>query len=214
MTHNRRRRPLLVPPLIVSGAALALTAARIIWPKMAFDSVSLTLFGIAAAGLLLAYLPLRKLKFGDFEAELDAAVDSLEKKVVAGEGAARATAAPTISAALAAGPGSWRGFFDEYLQIAKSGTSNVEKIVALAILLEKVVSTTAAALYPDRKDLRGTRAIINQIASDNLIAPAEREAFLEFWEIRNRVVHEGIGLNDEQTARILDLAGRLVGTFA
>ena len=52
-------------------------------------------------------------------------------------------------------------------------------------------------------------------ASHGFISEAERQAFDEFWDLRNRIVHgQTASPSDEQTARVLDLLWRLVRTLA
>lgn len=206
------------PLYLVAAGALGLVAARMIWPLLLFDNTSLVLFGLAAIALLVAYLPIKRIKWGEFEAELDRAVDHLERKVAASE------AAPPVAAAArppadVPGPSrstpTWQRFFDEYISLMNSPASNVEKIVAAAIMLERMVETAAESLTPEQTGrARGTRGMINEFAEHGLISDEERSAFLEFWSIRNRVVHEGIQPTDEQTARLLDLVWRLMRTLA
>jgi uncharacterized protein YutE (UPF0331/DUF86 family) len=212
MTRPLKRWPLLV----VAVVSLIVTAARVIWPSLRFDETSLGLFGFAAVALLVALLPITRIKWGDFEAELDRDVDDLERKVRATE-----AAPPSASKAVAAGPEeppstpAWQRFFDEYIALVNSPASNVEKIIAAAILLEKMIDTSAAALGPEiGARARGPRFVIDRLAERNLITAEERAAFMDFWAIRNKVVHQGMQLTDEQTARLLDLVWRLVRTLA
>src|SRR4051812_9143908 len=73
------------PLFAIAGCSLALIIARIVFPRLQFDSTSLILFGVAAIALLVAFLPIKRIKWGEFEAELDRAVDDLERKVAATE---------------------------------------------------------------------------------------------------------------------------------
>ena len=78
-----------------------------------------------------------------------------------------------------------------------------------------IARAVAEALGPELVGrARGTRALIDRFAEQALISNEERAAFMDFWAIRNRVVHEGIQPTDEQTARLLDLVWRLVRTLA
>jgi hypothetical protein len=43
----------------------------------------------------------------------------------------------------------WQGFFDEYMALVNSSASNVEKIIAATILLEKMIDTFVAAFEPE-----------------------------------------------------------------
>jgi hypothetical protein len=206
------------PLFVVATGSLVLIAVRMIWTSLKFDDTSLILFGVAAIALLVGYLPIKRIKWGEFEAEIDRAVDDLERKVVATEAAAPS---PITSKTLP--PGSlpsqlaptWQQFSDEYIGLVNSPASNVEKIVAAAILLEKMIGTAATTLGPDiEARRRGPRALIDRLAEQNRITAGEKAAFMDFWAIRNRVIHEGIQPTDEQTARLLDLVWRLVRTLA
>jgi hypothetical protein len=200
------------PLFAIAGGSLSLIVARIIWPSLRFDNTSLILFGVAGLAILVAFLPLKRVKWGEFEAELDRAVDDLERKVTASE----ASPAPhPVSKVLApkTPQSSWEGFFDEYMALVNSPSSNVEKIIGASILLEKMIDSFVAPLESELNVRgRGPRVAIDRLAENNLITPQERDAFRNLWEVRNKIVHEGLQPTDEQTARLLDLAWRLVRT--
>jgi uncharacterized protein YutE (UPF0331/DUF86 family) len=202
------------PLFAIAGGSLSLIAARIIWPSLRFDNTSLILFGVAGLAILVAFLPLKRIKWGEFEAELDRAVDDLERKVTASE------ASPPHHVSKAVAPtstpqSSWQGFFDEYMALVNSPSSNVEKIIAASILLEKMIDSFVASIEPELKLRgRGPRVAIDRLAENSLITPQERDAFRNLWEVRNKIVHEGLQPTDEQTARLLDLVWRLVRTLA
>lgn len=205
------------PLFAVAACSLILIAVRIIWPLLKFDNTSLVLFGVAALAMLVAFLPIKRIKWGEFEAELDRAVDDLARKVKATE----ASSPPRLASKILA-PGSeppsqptWQRFFDEYIALVNSPASKVEKIIAATILLEKMIDTFATALGPDLgAHGRGPRFAIDRLAEQNLITTQERAAFMDLWAVRNKIVHEGIRPTDEQTARLLDLVWRLVRTLA
>ena len=205
------------PLFAVAACSLILIAVRIIWPLLKFDNTSLVLFGVAALAMLVAFLPIKRIKWGEFEAELDRAVDDLERKVKATE-----ASSPPLLASKILAPGSeppsqptWQRFFDEYIALVNSPASNVEKIIAATILLEKMIDTFATALGPELgAHGRGPRFAIDRLAEQNLITTQERAAFMDLWAVRNKIVHEGIRPTDEQTARLLDLVWRLVRTLA
>jgi uncharacterized protein YutE (UPF0331/DUF86 family) len=205
------------PLFAVAVGSLTLIAVRIIWPSFKFDHTSLVLFGVAALAMLAAFLPIKRIKWGEFEAELDRAVDDLERKVKASEihspplGASRTVGRSPMSPSQP----TWQRFFDEYIALVNSPASNVEKIIAATILLEKMIDTFATALGPEfAVQGRGPKFVIDRLAEQNLITPQERAAFIDLWAVRNKIVHEGIQPTDEQTARLLDLVWRLVRTFA
>jgi uncharacterized protein YutE (UPF0331/DUF86 family) len=203
------------PLFTVAASALTLIAVRMIWPSIKFDDTSLVLFGVAALALLVAFLPIKRIKWGDFEAELDRAVDNLERKVTATEASLPAQLASKAAARGSASQPTWQKFFDEYISLVNSPASNIEKIIAASILLEKMIDTFVDAFEPELGPRgRGPRVAIDQLAEHKLISPEERAAFMELWTVRNKIVHEGIRPTDEQTARLLDLAWRLVRTIA
>jgi hypothetical protein len=83
--------------------------------------------------------------------ELDRAVDDLERKVNATE-----TSPPSQlpSKTIVRGSDSqarptWQGFFDEYMALVNSSASNVEKLIAATILLEKMIDCFVTAFEPN-----------------------------------------------------------------
>jgi uncharacterized protein YutE (UPF0331/DUF86 family) len=205
------------PLFAVAGCSIVLIIARIIWPRLQFDSTSLILFGVAALALLVAFLPIKRIKWGVFEAELDRAVDGLERKVAATEtqsslGSAKAEGVHELPPETSQ---ETLHFFDEFIATINSPTSTVEKIIAATILIEKRIAAFANALGPEF-GVRGTApatVIIDQMAKHDLINDQERAAFIDLWAVRNKIVHEGMRPTEEQTARFLDLAWRLVRTL-
>lgn len=202
------------PLFAIAGGSLSLIAARIIWPSLRFDNTSLILFGVAGLAILAAFLPLKRIKWGEFEAELDRAVDDLERRVTATEASPAPQHVSKAVAPTSASQPTWEVFFDEYMALVNSPSSNVEKIIAASILLEKMINSFVASIEPELKVRgRGPKIAIDRLAEENLITSQERDAFRNLWEVRNKIVHEGLQPTDEQTARILDLVWRLVRTL-
>jgi uncharacterized protein YutE (UPF0331/DUF86 family) len=205
------------PLFAVAACSLILIAVRIIWPLIKLDNTSLVLFGVAALAMLVAFLPIKRIKWGEFEAEIDRAVDDLERKVKATE-----VSSPTLPASKMPAAGSevssqptWERFFDEYIALVNSPASNVEKIIAATVLLEKMIDTFATSLGLELgAHGRGPRYAIDRLSEKNLITTQEKAAFTDLWAVRNKIVHDGIRPTDEQTARLLDLVWRLVRTLA
>ncbi len=112
----------------------------------------------------------------------------------------------------------WQVYFDEYFQIVSSSSSSREKILSVAILLERMLQNVAAAfeILPNLgRSVRSPREIVNLLMKNGLLTQSEASAFNEFWAIRNKAVHgEMIFVSDADAARILDLAWRLVRIFA
>lgn len=158
--------------------------------------------------------PIKSIKYKDFSAEFEKDIAALEKKVIASESAP----VPPTTTEIAKKPGtvSWEQFFDEYYRIVNSPSSNVEKILSASILVERMLTNVASAFgIVSQGPHTPPRGLVEKLAKENLISGAEMEAFSDFWAIRNKVVHGAIGtLSDEQTARYLDLAWRLVRALA
>lgn len=207
------------PLIVVAVCSLLLVAARIIWPSLNFDSTSLALFGAAALGLLVAFLPFKRFKFGDWEAELERGVDDLEKKVAASEIAppmptSKEVRHPLLSREPTGSVVPRSKVREEFLSVVGSNTSNVEKVLAAGILLDGAVESMASLLSLElSRGGRATRNLIERFAQEGLIGAEDVSAYRAFKEVRNMVVHRGHRPSDEQTARLLDLVWRLLLTF-
>jgi uncharacterized protein YutE (UPF0331/DUF86 family) len=206
------------PFFTVAAASIAVIAARMIWPTLLFDTMSLILLAIAFVALVIPFLEVQKLKWGDFEIELQALVNDLEKNIAATESdtspegpqvAPRARRVRRVDST-----NTWQQFFASYSDILKSAASNTEKILAAAILIERMLEAVAIDFSLEIKSGRGPRSVVDQLLQHELITREEFQAFHDFWSIRNKIVHGGIEPTDEITARILDLGWRLVRVFA
>lgn len=190
------RAKVRLPLLAIVAAAVGLIAARMIWPKLNFDTTSLILFGIAAVAWALTFMPVSKLKFGDFEAEMAPMVAALGQKVTATEAAATARTMQTgdrrpqvvmrgDSPSESADP----SVFEEYRAIVGSGALDGEKVVRVVDLVE-------------------------QFARVSWVDSASREALDTLRDIRDTVVHRRAELTPSLTSEILDSAWRLLRTMA
>jgi len=201
----------------IAIAAVALVILRMVFPKLVFDNTSLILFAIAAVALLLPNAlsllpPLKKLKYGEFEAEFNEAIKRLEQRV----GEAEKSPAPQPQKLTGSFPPMREPYVKGFKDILSSQTSNTEKILAAGILCEQMLSETARDLELSKgSQFRTPGAIVQALAGHGFVSEAEQQAFSEFWKIRNSVVHgQGPPPNDEQTSRLLDLLWRLVRTLA
>lgn len=199
-------------------AAIAIVLARMKWPDLKFDDTSLWLFGIAAGVVVLLTLPVTRFKYGDIEIILQRDLDGLESRLAA---SARSESKrdsgrrqPTAESGLL--DQTWQQYFSEYRRIVGSATSNIEKIVSVAILIEQMIESAGVA-YDVPKDVmrKGARKIVSELSREDLITEDEKAAFYQFWNIRNRAIHGEYGEpTDAQAARILDLGWRLVKMLA
>jgi hypothetical protein len=212
------------PLFSIAGICLVLIVARVIWPELKIDSTSLILLGIATVALLVALLPITHIKWGDFEADIDRALDSVEKKVLAIE--MDAAAKPPVTEppkrielqepqrpqkADAQLNKETRGMADEFLSLVMSPISDSEKILGATILLGAAIGKVANVLDPDRTYSKGNlQSVINRLTYEGFLTSSEEKAFMEMLELRNLIVHEGHAPNSEQTARFLDILWRLI----
>ena len=208
------RKPTTFELIAIVAAALVLT--RMFFPRLIFDNRSLALCGVAALMLILPKLlsllpPIKKLKYGDFEAEFNEAIDRLEQRV--GEAEESPVPQPPPPRVATAYPPLRDSYVKGFKDILLSRTSNTEKILGASILVESMLVETARELelIKDTR-FRSPSALVQLLAGNGFISDAERDAFNEFWRIRNSVVHGRIATppTDEQTARVLDLLWRLV----
>ncbi|MCQ9377752.1 hypothetical protein [Methyloversatilis sp. XJ19-49] len=206
------------PFIVVATTCIGVIAARMFWPKIHFDTTSLILLSIAFVAFLIPFLDVKRLKWGDFELELQGLVDDLEKTVTATESSISEPNGQGISRAHRSrrdDTGStWQKYFDDYSQIIQSSVSNTEKILAAAILIERMIETVAADFDLQLRPGGGPRATVSSLLTQGLITADEIRAFHDFWAIRNRIVHGGAEPTDDITARILELGWRLVRVFA
>ena len=207
---KKKGLPVRWPLYLVAASAVGLVGARMAWPWLPFDNSSLILLGVAALALLVAYLPLKSIKWGEFEAEFDREVDALEQKVVASERAP----APKQQGGTERIRGAAQAAYGKYTELLSSRASGVEKVLAAGVMLEQVIESAARDFkFDDLPPRANTKLVLDRFARDGLIARDEVEAFRDFWMIRNKVVHQGYVPTDEQTARLLDLAWRIIRTF-
>ena len=193
MTHPAKVR---LPLLAIVAAAIALIIARMVWPRLHFDTTSLILFGIAAVAWALATVPVTRVKFGDFEAELAPVVAAFEQKVIAAEAAQAVQAAaprtprpgevmrgpavanPAVAAAL-----------EEYRSIVASTAPDLDKVVQAASLVER-------------------------LSHDGRMDSSDREAVRLLLVIRDHVMRKPGTLQPHITTGVLDTVGRLIRTMA
>jgi len=208
-------KPKLTRLELVGAAAALLAIGHVATKRDGIDQSALILLGVAALCFLLPDLAtmiarLRKVKWGEFEAEFDAEIGKLEAKVVQAE--EKAASEPKRS--WAASPPLHNSYVSEYQGIISSPSSAREKIVLAAILAERMLAETVKELGLDASGRTSARNAVRILNKEGFISSPEVEAFDEFWRIRNAVVHGEVReISDKQLARILDLLWRLVTIF-
>jgi hypothetical protein len=211
------------PLFSISVASFVLVVVRMIWPTLRIDNTSLILVGIATLSLLVALLPIKRIKWGEFEAELDRALDVADRKLEATEvvqpakvaiGANHVELTQSQKDAEAFVerflPEETRKTFDEYIGLVNSPVSDLEKIVAATVLLDKVLAKAMAKSGDDAKQFRTSRTAINQLVKAGALTKDEGDAFTDVWKLRTKIIHEGMKPTGEQTARFLDILWRLI----
>jgi hypothetical protein len=210
----------VLPLYGVALLAAFVIVMRITWPDVLFDTTALILFSIAAACILLPCLlqilpPLKRFSLGPVEAEfVDRAINKMEQKVVLSEAKSKQKLNRFTPKEM--GSVGWQKYFDEYAAILKSSTSNQLKVLTASNLIERMLFNAAVALGVSGVD-EGTNPvdISESLFEAKLISADEKTAFDEFWSLRHRLVHGSPHvLSDEQTARVLDIAGRLMRILA
>lgn len=197
MTASIPRARIRLPLLAIVAAAVGLIAARMVWPKLLFDTTSLILFGIAALAWALAYLPITKLKVFDLEAELEPLVAKLEQKVIASE--AEATVRATKDTEKRPGVvyrrepgfaedspgGGGRAALEEFAEILESNTPDEARVIRAANLLWRV-------------------------ANDRELSSKTWDAVHVVQSLRIRIEEEGYSMSPQDAKRVLDGIGRLI----
>lgn len=178
------------------------------------DQNSLVLVGAFIFCFLFAefssyFISLRKLKWGNLEAEFDfdKTITKFEADVIAAENDKSAMGSPSQSTY----PPIYESYISEYENIIRSPSSNREKVLLGAILLERMIVESIKEIAPEKKLKMSPSNAIQFLFKEGFISDPEHVAFSEFWKVRNKVVHGEIEeLSDKQTTRILDLLWRLV----
>lgn len=196
MTAVPRER-IRLPLLAIVVAAVGLIAARMIWPKLHFDTTSLILFGIAAVAWALAYVPVTKLKFGDFEAEMEPLVAALEQKVIASEAAATVRAVEQVEKR----PGVV--YRDE-----PSSRERTDPVITAAVEYGAIVGSA----IPDREKIARVAALVEQLQRQGRADPGTRDAIGALQEVRDQVMQGRVQTTAQLTSSTLNLAWRLVKT--
>lgn len=228
---RHRRRMKRWPLYAVSAMAVMLIGVRIKWPSK-LDNTGLVLLGIATLSILVAVLPIKKIKLWEFEAEFDLELDKVEKKVTEtirtpdiSIGDIKLKVEPLIDLnrkfseleerddkqvyiRYGGGLPKTDDVYDEYLALLSSPTSDVEKILAASALFEKTVARAGRA---HGKSFRGgMRASLAELTRLGVLSKAEEHVFADIWKMRNELVHGGLTPTSEQTARFLDLLKTLM----
>ena len=160
------------PLFAVALASLALIVVRMRWPSLMFDSTSLILFAIAGGALSLCYLPLKRLKVGELEMELERLQDDIS--------AARHDypESAVISATVPA----------QISELLQRGVDNPEGVfLSLCAAMEV---ETRERLGEDAGRFLSLEEAVKLGVQRGVFSSATLPAFRQFWKLKQLVVHE------------------------
>jgi hypothetical protein len=160
------------PLLLVAALALALIVVRMAWPGLKFDSTSLTLFAIAGGALLFCYLPLKKLKIGDLEME----VEHLQESI-----ANARQAYSDRSLLLSDAP-------SEVATLLEKGVDNPEGVFLSLCAAMEVKARERLGDHAGR--YLSLEEAVRLGVQQRVFPPDALPAFQQFWRIKQKVVHE------------------------
>lgn len=201
---------------IVGVIAAVLAAIHVYFKREGIDQNAMVLLGVAAISYLIPSLTalfskVKKLKWGEFEAEFEEEIRKFEEKVVVAENQAPSKKSNVRSFRAAPLHSS---YVDEYRQIIASPSSGREKVILGAVLAERMIQETVRELDLDKSGRLPARSGMQLLLKEGLVSSAEVEALDEYWKIRNSVVHGSLEqLTDQQVVRLLELLWRLVSVF-
>ncbi|MFD2574471.1 hypothetical protein ACFSUS_27800 [Spirosoma soli] len=196
----------------ISVGLLVLAILEIFQDKLGvkIDTTTIIIIGLA---ILLYILPelsnLTKFKYGDIELEFEKKVDELEKLIIEEEkvgGPVKINKESNVT---------WQSYYKEYNDILNSKSSNIEKILRAAQLVELMISVAGKDFGLDEHSkLKNSTSVIRELHKNALISKEELDIYNEFYSLRNKIVHGEIKeLSDALTIRILDLLWRIVRIF-
>lgn len=161
------------PLFTIAAVAAVLVALRAVNPDLLhLDSVSLVLFGAGAVALLFCYLPMKRVKVGDVEIEVE--LSRLDRDVKAAqEHAARQdrvlpVGVPRRVAAI----------------LEDSGRNPGGAVLALCAMLEEAVRDR---LGPEAGEILSLEHGLSYGVSRGVFPPPVLGAFRTFWELKNRI---------------------------
>lgn len=201
---------------IVGAIAAALSAIHVYFKRDGIDQNAMILLGVAALSYLIPSFTVllskvKKLKWGEFEAEFEEEIRKFEEKVVVAENQAPSKK-PNVRSFRAAPLHS--SYVEEYKRIIASPSSGREKVILGAVLAERMIQETVRELELDKSGRLPARSGMQLLLKEGLVSPVEVEALDEYWKIRNSVVHgSSEQLTNQQVVRLLELLWRLVSVF-
>lgn len=164
------------PLFTVAGVAAALVVTRALNPELLhLDSVSLVLFGAAAVALLFCYIPMKRVKVGDVEIELE--LSRLGRDVRA----AQEQAADQERVIPAQVPHRVAAVLED------AGRNPGGTVLAVCAMLEEAVRDR---LGPDAGQILSLDQGLSYGVARGVFSPPVLRAFRTFWELKARISHQ------------------------
>lgn len=169
---------------LVALSAALLIGARVCWPDLTFDDTSLTLFIIAALALLVPDIGglinrVRKVKHGNTEIELDAAISTIAKSAETFEESNKDL--PNDKFSISA-------YTPEVAaKIENSANDPRAALLLLSIELEKSINNLARKLgLAEKAPLIRT---VWQLEEKGVFPNQLALMFRDYWQVRNKIAH-------------------------
>jgi hypothetical protein len=161
------------PLFTIAAVAAALVTTRAVNPELLhLDSVSLVLFGAGAVALLLCYLPMKRVKVGDVEIEME--LSRLDRDVKAAQDQASRqerlipTGVPRRVASV----------------LEDAGRNPGGAVLALCAMLEEAVRER---LGPEVGQILSLEQGLSYGVTSGVFSPPVLSAFRTFWELKSRI---------------------------
>ena len=177
---------------LIAAAAIILVAVRALWPDLRIDEISIALLAVAALALLLPDIApiasrVSRLKLWDLEVELSEKVKELSDRAeaVGDKAGARKDAAPREV------PESISPRVMQF--VVQASTDPRAGLLLTAMEIEQAIQRLAAE-HEVASGVGGlsARKSLAQLAARGVVPRDVVALFLDFWEVRNQVVH-GVG---------------------
>ena len=177
---------------------------RSIFPKIIFDTTSLSIFIVIVFTLLFPELSkflskVKKIKAGEFELELDNLVKRAEE-IEAKTEKIHPTNANEINQ-------------PSLIDLNQNQVNNpTTLLIEIAIKIEKVLNSLTNSLSITKSKIPFSRIQqIDLLTKENIIDRQISSIFKDFWQIRNKVIHgHNSNISDNEIFRIIDLGYKIL----
>ena len=161
------------PLFTIAAVAAALVVTRALNPNLLhLDSVSLVLFGAGSVALLLCYLPMKRVKVGDVEIEMELSRLDRDVKAAQDHAARQERVLPSVVPRRVAAI------------LEDAGRNPGGAVLALCAMLEEAVRDR---LGPEAGEILSLEHGLSLGVSRGVFSPPVLSAFRTFWELKGRI---------------------------